>query len=408
MNIIRIVAICFIGCLTCSASWVAAEVDTPPVLELRRLYSTNPDFKATMDKALANVQSPYNGTPNPWQGKKFDDLCRFFNAWYVLLPINGANPSPLPFPPGQNVDELNFIIMFGGFYYNNAYGQQIVGAEPGLGWSRDFVAARAKFMDSKQSTGTIPQWMADPTIHIDEFIVPPNGYQSFNEFFTRKLKPGTRTIASPLDDAVLVAPTDCVLNMIQPLTPESEIPTKFKQKLNVKVLLHGSKYAEKFDKGTAISCMLLPDTYHNYHSVTSGIVVESRDDVAGQYSGISDFPAFMNNGNVGYGQNYSVFENFRRGYVVIKTREYGYVAMIPVGLETIASVVFEDQYKNVVSPRTVPINKGDLIGHFAYGGSLIITLIEQGIDSVTIPQGQQIGIFESKAPEAVQDQVVIK
>jgi phosphatidylserine decarboxylase len=352
-----------------------------------------------MDRALANVRSPYNGATNPWQGKNFNDLCTFFNAWYVLLPVNGANPTPLPFPPGQNVDELTFIIMFGGFYHDNNFGQEIVGKEPGLGWTRDFVAARAKFMDSKLSTATVPQWMADPTIHIDDFIVPPGGYQSFNEFFTRKLKPGTRTIASPLDDAVLVAPTDCVLNMIQPLTPESEISTKFKQKLNVKKLLHGSKYAEKFENGTALSCMLLPDTYHHYHAVASGMVVESHDDVAGQFSGIEDFPAFMNNGNIGYGQNYSVFENFRRGYVVIKTKEYGYVAMIPVGLETISSVVFEDQYKNVAAPATVPINKGDLIGHFAYGGSLIITLIEQGIDSVTIPLGQQIGIFEAKATE---------
>ena len=73
--------------------------------------------------------------------------------------------------------------------------------------------------------------------------------------------------------------------------------------------------------------------------------------------------------------------------------------MIPVGLETISSVVFEDQFKNVEAPATVPINKGDLIGHFAYGGSLIITLIEQGIDSVTIPLGQQIGVFEAKATE---------
>lgn len=93
-------------------------------------------------------------------------------------------------------------------------------------------------------------------------MVPPEGYESFNAFFVRDLQPGTRPIASPADDAVLVAPTDCVLTMTNPLTPELALPTKLKQKLNVKELLSGSKYARHFESGSAISCILLPATYH--------------------------------------------------------------------------------------------------------------------------------------------------
>jgi phosphatidylserine decarboxylase len=399
MKMIRIAACCIFGCLMFSATWSWAEPDAPPVVDLKKLYSTNPEFKKTMDKALANIKSPYNGAQNPWKGRTFKDFCSFFNDWYALLPVNGKNPPPSLFPPGQKVDEFNFITIFGGFYYDNEYGQQIVGKEPGLGWTQDFVVSRGKFMDSTLSTCTISQWMADPTIHIDDYIIPPSGFRSFNEFFTRKLKPGKRTVASPTDDSVLVAPTDCVLNMIQPLTPDTRVSTKLNQKLNIRELLNGSNYAEKFENGTAISCILLPNTYHNYHFVASGTVVESHDDVAGQYSGIPNFPAFVNKGNIGYGQSYSVFEHFRRGYVVMKTKEYGYIAMIPVGLDTIGSVMFEDAFRNVAAPRVVPINKGDMLGHFAYGGSMVITLIEQGIESITIPQGQQIGIFKSKATE---------
>jgi phosphatidylserine decarboxylase len=83
---------------------------------------------------------------------------------------------------------------------------------------------------------------------------------------------------------------------------------------------------------------------------------------------------------------------------VIKTKEFGHVAMIPVGLDTIGSVVFEDTFKRVASPGTVQVSKGEKLGHFAYGGSTVITLIEQGIQSITIPQGQQIGVFQSKTP----------
>jgi phosphatidylserine decarboxylase len=128
--------------------------------------------------------------------------------------------------------------------------------------------------------------------------------------------------------------------------------------------------------------------------------VESCEDVAGAYWGIRDFPGFINNGNIGYGQSYSVFEHFRRGYLVIETKEYGYVAMVPVGLDTIGSVVFEDNFKKVTPANPVSVSKGEKMGHFAYGGSLVITLIEQGIYSFAIPQGQQIGVFKQKKSSA--------
>jgi phosphatidylserine decarboxylase len=365
--------------------------ETSPIVALRDLYDNNTEFRTTMDKAFANMKDPDPNTAdlwpnptavNPWKGKKFDDLLKFFDEWYRLLPT-----------PSGAQDEFNYIEKIAWFYYKNEFSQKIVGEDPGLNWTRQFVEARRKILESPESTATIQQWIDDPAIHMEQYIVPPDGFKSFNKFFVRDLKPGTRTVASPLDDSVLVSPTDCVLNMINPLTPEAEIPTKLNQKLNVKELLDGSEYAKYFENGTAISCILMPTTYHHFHAVASGTVVESREDVTGSYWGIKDFGAFYNSRNFGYGADYSVFEQFRRGYIVIKTEEYGYVAMIPVGLDTIGSVVFEDKFLNVTSQNPVPVYKGERLGHFEYGGSMVITLIEQGISSITIPQGQQIGIF---------------
>ena len=370
----------------------------PPVKSLKNLYDTNREFRDTMNQALQTMQDPdpstmhlwpSRRTENPWKGKKLEDVLKFFSDWYYLYP-----------EPAGAQDEFNFIEKFAWFYYKNKYAQQIVGKEPGLSWCREFAAARGKFLEAKESTASIPKWMADPSIHIEQYVVPPDGFKTFNDFFIRDLKPGTRTIASPTDDSVMVAPTDCVLTMINPLTAEIEIPTKLNRKLNVRELLQGSEYAKHFENGTAISCILLPNTYHHYHAVVSGKVVESREDVAGQYSGIKDFGSFINAGNIGYGSSYSVFENFRRGYFVIETSEYGYVAMIPVGLDTIGSVVFEDKVKNVNPSNPVYVSKGEKLGHFSYGGSLVITLIEQGISSITIPQGQQIGVFKKKKAPA--------
>jgi phosphatidylserine decarboxylase len=374
---------------------MAQEVrETSPIESLRDLYDNNKEFRTTMDNAFDYMKDPDPDTAdlwpnpttkNPWKGKKFDDLLKFFDEWYHLQPT-----------PSGAQDEFNYIEKFSWFYYKNKYGQKIVGNDPGLSWTREFVKARRKILESPESTATIQQWVDDPAIHIEQYIVPSDGFKSFNEFFIRDLKSGTRTIASPLDDSVLCSPTDCVLNMINPLTPETRISIKLNQSLNVTELLAGSKYAKYFENGTAISCILLPTTYHHYHAVVSGEVVESREDVAGAYWGIKDFGIFYNAGNFGYGADYSVFEQFRRGYLVIKTDDYGYVAMIPVGLDTIGSVVFEDKFLNVTLQNPVPVYKGEKIGHFEYGGSLVIILIEQGISSLSIPQGQQIGIFSSK------------
>jgi phosphatidylserine decarboxylase len=402
INILRRIviytAVCVLVFTTCAFAANDISNAAPPVKALKNLYDNNRDFRATMDQALKNMQAPDPATKNlwpgsvsvnPWKGKKFEDVLKFFNDWYYLQPEpNGAN------------DEFNFIEKFAWFYYKNKYARQIVGSEPGLGWCRDFSAARGKFLETKESTVSVPKWTADPSIHMEQYVVPPEGFKTFNDFFIRDLKPGARTVASPKDDSVLVAPTDCVLTMIDPLTPETEIPTKLNQKLNVKELLKGSEYAKYFENGTAISCILLPNTYHHYHAVVSGRVVESREDVAGQYSGIQDFGSFINAGNIGYGSSYSVFENFRRGYFIIETAQYGHVAMIPVGLDTIGSVVFEDKVRKVNPSNPIFVSKGEKLGHFSYGGSLVITLIEQGISSITIPQGQQIGVFKKKKTPA--------
>lgn len=400
--ILRRIMICAaIGVLfSASCAFAASDFNdmSQPVKALKNLYDNNAQFRSTMNKALEGMQNPDPATKdlwpttvkeNPWKGKKFTDVLQFFNDWYFLHPE----------PSGVN-DEFNFIEKFAWFYYKNEYGQQIVGREPGLGWCRDFADARGKFLETKESTVSVSKWVADPSIHIEQYIVPPEGFKSFNDFFIRDLKPGARTVASPMDDSVMVAPTDCVLTMINPLTPETKIPTKLNQKLNVKELLKGSEYAKYFENGTAISCILLPNTYHHYHAVVSGRVVESREDVAGQYSGIQDFGSFINAGNIGYGSSYSVFENFRRGYFIIETAQYGHVAMIPVGLDTIGSVVFEDKVKKVNSSNPVYVSKGEKLGHFSYGGSLVITIVEQGISSITIPQGQQIGVFKKKKTPA--------
>lgn len=356
--------------------------DTEPVKQLKNLYNTDKAFRENMDLAFRNLQPKPDGTPNPWQGKSMEDLYTYFNDWFYFLP--GIN------------DGLEYIRGFRWFYYKNPYGLSIVRKEPGLSWTKNFVVERGKFLDSKASAHGVEKWLKEPSVHMEDFVVPQGGFQSFNEFFTRNLKPGVRPVAAIDDDTVVVAPTDCVLNIINSdLTTDAKIPLKGHAQLNVMELLNHSQFSDRFVGGTAVSCILLPTTYHHYHAPVSGEVQESKEKVSQQYFGMEDTPTLFNKGSAGYFADFSVFEHFIHGYFVIKTQDFGYVAMVPVGLNTVGSVVFEKKYKDISSKTSVPVKKGDKLGHFAYGGSLIILLFEKDrFSSLRVPKGQQIGLFQ--------------
>ncbi|MDY6855864.1 MAG: phosphatidylserine decarboxylase [Thermodesulfobacteriota bacterium] len=167
--------------------------------------------------------------------------------------------------------------------------------------------------------------------------------------------------------------------------------------LNLNQLLNGSQQAKKFVGGTAVSCILMPNTYHCYHSPVSGKVIESNADVLRDYFGIKDFPDLLNKGDVGYGYDYRDFEVFRRGYLIIQTPNYGLVGMVPVGLNTIGSVVFNHEFKRITSNDTpVPISKGQQVGYFKYRGSLNILLFEPGrFPSMNLLVGEKIGTINT-------------
>jgi phosphatidylserine decarboxylase len=356
-----------------------AQTDSPPVRQLKTIYESNKEFKNTMDLMLENVHDLPDGTANPWKNKNIDDLVGFLNEWFYFLP--------------NTHNGLDKILKFTFLYYKNPNGMKFILEEPGLSWTNSFVEERGKYMDSPESAKIIEEWLSDKLLANEDFVLPLEGFKSFNEFFRRDLKPGSRPIDDVTDNAVLVSPADGVINMIaNELQLDSEIPTKGRMTMSLNELLNDSEYAEKFIGGSAMAIFLMPDNYHHYHAPISGSIVESNEDVGDRLFGMPDILDMINKGNVGYNKDYSVFENFRHGYFIIKTETFGYVAMIPIGLQTVGSVVFEEEYKNVKDSNPIKIYKGIKLGHFEYGGSTVLLIFEKNkLSSMSVRQGQRIG-----------------
>lgn len=356
-----------------------AQEDSPPVQNLKELYKTDKVFQTTIKAMFENLQDLPDGTRNPWRNKNINDLYSFLNEWFYFLP--------------NTHNGLDRIVNFTMLYYQNPAGMKFILEEPGLSWANYFVEERGKFMDSQASAHIISEWLDDPSLNNDDFVMPLDGFKSFNEFFIRDLKPGTRPIDGVTDDSVLVSPADGIINMINnDLQLSTVIPTKGRMAMSLNELLDNSKYAEFFIGGTALALFLMPDNYHHYHAPVSGSVVESKELVGDRLFGMPDILDFINNGNVAYNKDYSVFENFRHGYFIIKTEKYGFIAVVPIGLQTVGSVVFEPKLKRIQNGTGEKIYKGEKLGHFAYGGSTVLLLFQKDkLNSLSVKQGQQIG-----------------
>ena len=312
----------------------------------------------------------------------------------------------LPQMHGSSDDGLKYIQQMALFYYDNPFGVAFVQLSPGRKIIEQFVRERGAYMDSPASTRVIAEWLADPRVEKEDYALPSpkaadGGFKSYNEFFSRNLKDRkqSRPVTMPKRDYVISAPTDCLMNSIPQYITDINTPisTKGTEALNILELLDRSKYAKKFVGGTALSCVLMPNTYHHYHAPVSGTMVEAKI-VEGAFFGHPDFPKWApSNGNVGMpGAKFSPFENFQRGYFIIDTGKYGHVAMVAVGLNTISSVVFKKPFDDLRKP--VKVTRGDELGYFLYGGSLFMIIFEPDryeSGAIQVRLGNQIGVFDT-------------
>jgi phosphatidylserine decarboxylase len=385
-------------------------------------YFRDPNVEKAFQEAISHVKSPLpSGVWNRWckekqyGGEKTWEECTsefftFMEEWFHFL----ASPT----------SGLSYIVEFCYFYYRNQYAQDFLNRNKENGgiyeWTIDFVTARGEFMDSSDSTSTINQWIEDPNTNIDDFIVPAGGFNTFNEFFTRNIRPGARPISAVEDDSIVVSPADAELNMINaPLvallpgenmaarssptdararTLDPRVSTKLNAaitedlKVDVVKLLNGYEKAYRFAGGTALSCILLPAAYHHFHAPVTGKMIYSE--VAGKmYFGLEDAPMWFHRGNVGDSDSdFTIFERFHRWIQVTETKSFGLVAMVAVGLNTISSIVIEDKFKDVSKDNPVPVYKGDKLGYFKYGGSLSMLLFEPNVfPGIKVDMGQRVG-----------------
>jgi phosphatidylserine decarboxylase len=205
----------------------------------------------------------------------------------------------------------------------------------------------------------IPQTIVDLDIDMDDFVIPEEGFRSFNDFFCRKLRPGAREFCS--DTNRLCSPADCRL-LVWPELPEGRcIPVKGTS-FTVTELLgpQGATVASQFHGGALCVCRLCPADYHRYHYPDAGQELQ-RWRIPGRYHSVH--PLALQ-------RQERVFSTNVRSVSLLDLRHAGLSAFIEVGAFGVASIVQTNNEKNFA--------RGDEKGYFAFGGSTIIMIFRPG------------------------------
>ncbi len=227
------------------------------------------------------------------------------------------------------------------FLYNTFIGRLILKIA-----TTKFVAnLYAKYMNSKLSKRKIKRFIKNNNINMDDYT--KKDYKSFNDFFIRNIKDGKRKIENGL-----IAVCDSKLSAYE-ITPDSKFSIK-NSVYSVDELIQ-----EKSNYKYALVFRLSVDDYHHYVFPDDGEVIKAKS-INGILHTVQPI-AF---------KKYKVFHENQRDVTFLKCRNLGNVCFIEVGAMFVGKIVNED--KKV-------FKKGEEKGHFEFGGSTVILLIEKDI-----------------------------
>jgi phosphatidylserine decarboxylase len=239
--------------------------------------------------------------------------------------------------------------------YNTAPGRFIL-----KGLTHPCVSAVAgMFMDSSLSTALIHGFIKRNNIPMDDY--EDAFYDSFNEFFCRRIKAEKRPL--DMNPQHFIAPCDGLLSVYK-VTNGLVIPVK-QSSYSIARLLRSRKLARKYEGGMCLVFRLCVDNYHRYCFPDNAVTGRPRH-IRGILHTVRPVALYKE----------PVFTENTREYTLLRTENFGDIVQMEVGAMLIGKI---DNYN---TDRNV--KRGAEKGRFLYGGSTIIVLLEK--DAVSVPE----------------------
>jgi len=216
-------------------------------------------------------------------------------------------------------------------------------------------------MELPSSKRSIAPFIRAYKVNTSEAELDVSQYRTFNDFFARRLKVGSRPIASVSDPTVLTCPADCRLLVFPSLSSSHHFWLKGEE------LTIGDLFGDNFQHlvnhfhdPTLVICRLAPSDYHRWHTPMR-CRMDQRASLEGTYYSVS--PSAVRRVNV-FGKN-------KRELCLLHSCEFGPCVLVAVGASMVSSI-------KITAPSDRILEKGEEHGHFRFGGSTVLLLFQRG------------------------------
>lgn len=208
------------------------------------------------------------------------------------------------------------------------------------------------------SRNDIKPFIAEYGIPMEESILQPHEFGTFNEFFYRRLKPQARPVFPGTDTAVFPADGR---HMGWRHADEMQGAFVKGQSFDLPALLGSSELGNRYARGSVILSRLCPTDYHRFHFPTDGIPGQSRL-IPGPLASVSPYCLRS---------RLSWLWTNKRILTLMESDTWGQVAILEVGATGVGGIC------ETYIPGE-PVHKGDEKGYFYFGGSTVMTFFEPG------------------------------
>lgn len=235
-----------------------------------------------------------------------------------------------------------------------------------------------KYMDSYLSRSKISSFIRKNNIDMTDYV--EREYTSFNDFFTREIKPDARRI--DMTPTSFVSPCD---GMISAYTISDSSSFNIKgSTYTVDELFEDEYIKDTYCGGTMIVIRLTVTDYHRYIYPDSGYK-ENNIYIPGIFHTVQPIAQ----------ARYKIYKTNSREYTILHTDNFGDVIQMEVGAMMVGKIInyhAEHQFY-----------RGEEKGRFEFGGSTIVLLVKKDairlnenipLDSdkeISVKQGEKIG-----------------